>query len=591
MRSLSYLNKYFFKYRYRILTGFLFVVLSNVFALFPVNLIGRSFNLIIDKIKEFNLNGEVNYDEIYYLLLLYVLLLVFFALMKGVFMFFMRQNIIVVSRHIEYEIKNDIYSHYQKMSSHFYKNHDIGDLLNRLTEDVSRVRMYLGPAVMYTFNLVTLITLIVSRMLFISPILTLIVLAPLPILAFLIYRVSHIINLKSTIVQKKLSQLTNIVQETFSGIRLVKSFVREYNIIENFNTHSKEYMSQYISLSKTNAIFFPLMLLMVGCSTILTIYVGGILYINGEVTVGEITEYIIYVNMLTWPVTSIGWVTEVIQRAAASQKRINEFLYKEDYSLFFKYIENHNIDILDKDIVLDNVGYKYENADIFCLNDINIKVLKGSTVAFVGNVGSGKTTIMQIFAGILSPSKGFFLFENCHFHDINSNFFRQHISYVPQDVFLFSDTIKNNIIFGGVDVEDSDLLYIVEKLCLIEEIESFQDGFNTQIGEGGVTLSGGQKQRIALARALIKKPKILLLDDALSNVDSDTESKIINFIKSTLNDSTVILTSNRLSVLEYCDNVFMLSNGKVVESGTHPYLMSLKNNYYNLFLSQLFKAH
>jgi ATP-binding cassette subfamily B multidrug efflux pump len=591
MRSLSYLNKYFFKYRYRICAGFLFIILSNIFALFPVNLIGRTFNLIIDKIKEFNLNGEVNYDGIYYLLLVYVLLLVFFALLKGVFMFFMRQNIIVVSRHIEYEIKNDIYSHYQKMSSNFYKNHDIGDLLNRLTEDVSRVRMYLGPAVMYTFNLVTLITLIVSRMLFISPILTLIVLAPLPILAFLIYRVSHIINLKSTIVQNKLSQLTNVVQETFSGIRLVKSFVREYNIIENFNTHSKEYMSQYISLSKTNAIFFPLMLLMVGCSTILTIYVGGILYINGEVTVGEITEYIIYVNMLTWPVTSIGWVTEVIQRAAASQNRINEFLHKEDYSLFFKYIENNNIDILDKDILLDHVGYKYEDADIFCLSDINIKVLKGSTVAFVGNVGSGKTTVMQIFAGILSPSKGFFLFENYHFNDIDSNFFRQNVAYVPQDVFLFSDTIKNNIIFGGIDVKDKDLFYIVEKLCLLEEIESFQDGFNTQIGEGGVTLSGGQKQRIALARALIKKPKIILLDDALSNVDSDTESKIINFIKSTFNDSTVVLTSNRLSVLEYCDNIFMLSNGKVVESGTHQYLMNVKNKYYNLFLSQLFKAH
>ena len=591
MRSLSYLNKYFFKYRYRIFIGFLFIVLSNIFALFPVNLIGKTFNLIIDKIKEINLNGEVSYDGVYDLLLKYVLLLVLFALMKGIFMFFMRQNIIVVSRHIEYEIKNDIYSHYQKMSSNFYKNHDIGDLLNRLTEDVSRVRMYLGPAVMYTFNLVTLITLIVSRMLFISPLLTIIVLAPLPILAFLIYRVSHIINLKSTIVQNKLSQLTNVVQETFLGIRLVKSFVREDNIIENFNTHSKEYMSQSISLSKTNAIFFPLMLLMVGCSTILTIYVGGILYINGEVTVGEITEYIIYVNMLTWPVTSIGWVTEVIQRAAASQNRINEFLHKEDYSLFFKYIENNNIDILDKNILLDHVGYKYEDADIFCLSDINIKVLKGSTVAFVGNVGSGKTTVMQIFAGILSPSKGFFLFENYHFNDIDSNFFRQNVAYVPQDVFLFSDTIKNNIIFGGIDVKDKDLFYIVEKLCLLEEIESFQDGFNTQIGEGGVTLSGGQKQRIALARALIKKPKILLLDDALSNVDSDTESKIINFIKSTLNDSTVILTSNRLSVLEYCDNVFMLSNGKVVESGTHPYLMSLKNNYYNLFLSQLFKAH
>jgi len=585
MGSLEYLNKYFFKYRYKILAGFIFVVFSNIFALFPVNLIGKTFDLIIEKINNFENN---NYEDLFYLLLWYVVLLIFFALLKGVFMFFMRQNIIVVSRHIEYEIKNDIYTHYQKMSLSFYKNHDLGDLLNRLTEDVSRVRMYLGPAVMYTFNLVTLITLIVSRMLYISPLLTVLVLAPLPVLAFLIYKVSHVINLKSGIVQQKLSKLTNVVQETFSGIRLVKSFVREKNITDNFNKHSKDYMQNNISLSKTNAVFFPLMLLMVGCSTLLTIYVGGLLFINNKITVGEITEYIIYVNMLTWPVTSIGWVTEVIQRAAASQQRINEFLNNKQYSLFFKSLNNINLEVLDKDIFFKNINYKHENSDVLCLNDLNIKISKRSTVAFVGNIGSGKTTIMQIFAGILSPSTGSVLFENTNINILDSNHFRKHIAYVPQEVFLFSDSIRNNITFGS-DFQESDIIDILKELCLMDEVNLFQDGLNTHVGEGGVTLSGGQKQRIALARALIKKPKIILLDDALSNVDSYTESKIIHFIKSNFRESILILTSNRLSILEHCDNIFMLSKGKVVESGNHQYLMNLKSNYYNLFASQLFK--
>ena len=584
MENLKYLNKYFFKYRVKILIGFCFIILANISSLIPANLIGRSFDLIIEQTKISDLSSV----EMHQQLLLYVLLLILVAVIRGVFMFFMRQTIIVVSRFIEYDLKNDIYQKYQNLSLNFYKNNDSGDLLNRITEDVTKVRMYLGPAVMYSLNLIILIFLILSRMLFISPVLTIIVLVPLPILAFLIYKVSHRINVQSKIVQEKLSSLTNSVQEVFSGIRLVKSFVREKEVIMGFDSVSEKYMKEQISLYRVNSIFFPLILLLVGISVILTVYIGGLLVISSDTSVGQVAEFIIYVNMLTWPVTSIGWVTEVLQRASASQQRINEFLSIDDLTVFNN--QNHttnNLSHIQNEIIFSQVSYTYSSSSVEVLKEINIK-LKSSTIsAFVGGVGSGKSTLIQMIAGFLTPKIGEIYFDGCNANLINWNEFRKNIAYVSQDVFLFSDSIKNNILFGVNDNMDVDIVDICDKLCLLDEIESFRNGFNTYVGEGGVTLSGGQKQRIALARALIKKPKLLLLDDALSSVDSATELKIMNYIIDNFDSTTIILTSNRLSVLNYCSSVFVFDEGKLVQSGSPLELIKFEGEYRNMFFNQL----
>ena len=585
MKSLQYLNKYFFKYRFKILIGFFFIVLANIFALIPAQLIGKSFDLILH-----NLSLVIIDNDIYQQLFLYVVLLIVVALMKGVFMFFMRQNIIVVSRYIEYDLKNDIYQKYQDLSLRFYKKNESGDILSRITEDVTKVRMYLGPAVMYSLNLIVLICLIVSRMLFISPVLTAIVLIPLPVLAFLIYKVSHKINAKSKIVQGTLSSLTNIVQEVFSGIRLVKSFVREKEVVFGFGSVSEKYMQEQISLYRVNSIFFPLILLLVGVSVILTVYIGGLLVLSDDVntTVGEVAEFIIYVNMLTWPVTSIGWVTEVIQRASASQYRINEFLETNDVTILNRHNDiTNNLTVLDKEIVFSNVSYIYPQSDINVLDAISFKLKANCMNGFVGGVGSGKTTLMQMITGLLTPTSGALYFDGQNTELINWNVFRKDIAYVSQDVFLFSESIKNNILFGVQDTSDVDLFSICQKLSLLEEIKSFRDGFDTHIGEGGITLSGGQRQRVALARALIKKPKLLLLDDALSSVDSATELKIMNYIKTDFKSTTIVLSSNRLSVLNCCSNIFVFEAGKIVQKGTSSQLIKIEGKYRNMFFNQL----
>ncbi len=406
MHSLIYLNKFFLKYKLKILIGFLFVILSNLFALLPANLIGRSFDLIRDEISVLKSPGEVNVDSLYYFLAIYASLLVFCALMRGVFMFYMRQNLIVVSRYIEYDLKNEIYQKYQYLALNFYQNRDSGDLLNRITEDVSRVRMYLGPAVMYSLNLLILITLILSRMFMVSPQLTIIVLLPLPLLSILIYNVSHKINLKSSVVQKNLSSLTSVTQSVFSGIRLVKSFVRENEVNNKFKELSADYMNNNISLSLVNSIFFPLVLFLVGFSVLLTIYFGGLFVLKDVVTVGQVAEFIIYVNMLTWPVTSIGWVTEVIQRAAASQYRINEFLDTKEHTTFYNSISNEKFTIPTKNIIFQDTVHKYLDSKRTVSNKINLTIPINQMVAFVGHVGSGKTTMIKLLSGLLVPSSG-----------------------------------------------------------------------------------------------------------------------------------------------------------------------------------------
>ena len=582
MKQLFYLNKYIKKYRVKITLGFVFVVLSNLSALLPANLIGKSFDLIIEEI---NLYTSSSQSKLFETIIVYSVLLILFAILKGVFMYFMRQNIIVVSRHIEYDLKNEIFKQYQKLSPNFYQKNDSGDIINRISEDVSRVRMYLGPAIMYSFNLTTLISLILFRMVYISPFLTMVVILPLPLLSFLIYKVSNKINRKSFDVQKTLSSLTNTVQEAFSGIRLVKSFVNENPLQNDFDQISEKYKSVNIELAKINSVFFPLVLLLVGLSILLTVYVGGNLVLIDKVSIGQVTEFIIYVNMLTWPVTSIGWVTEVIQRASASQERINQFLNEKDFTIFSKN-ENLKKVVFNNLIHFKNVDYVYPKSNISAVKNLNFEIKKSEKIAFVGNVGSGKTTILKILCGILIPKVGEIYIDDVSFKEIDWSNFRKSISYVSQNVFLFSDTIKNNISLHNPKIGDSKIITLLKKLAIYDEILSFEDGINTHVGEGGITLSGGQKQRIALARALISKPKILILDDALSKVDSDTESKIIDFVLNEFEDSTIILSSNRLSILSTCSNIFVLKSGEIIDSGIAKDLLKKKGEFRNLYLNQ-----
>ena len=582
MKQLFYLNKYIKKYRVKITLGFVFVVLSNLSALLPANLIGKSFDLIIEEI---NLYTSSSQSKLFETIIVYSVLLILFAILKGVFMYFMRQNIIVVSRHIEYDLKNEIFKQYQKLSPNFYQKNDSGDIINRISEDVSRVRMYLGPAIMYSFNLTTLISLILFRMVYISPFLTMVVILPLPLLSFLIYKVSNKINRKSFDVQKTLSSLTNTVQEAFSGIRLVKSFVNENPLQNDFDQISEKYKSVNIELAKINSVFFPLVLLLVGLSILLTVYVGGNLVLSDKVSIGQVTEFIIYVNMLTWPVTSIGWVTEVIQRASASQERINQFLNEKDFTIFSKN-ENLKKVVFNNLIHFKNVDYVYPKSNISAVKNLNFEIKKSEKIAFVGNVGSGKTTILKILCGILIPKVGEIYIDDVSFKEIDWFNFRKSISYVSQNVFLFSDTIKNNISLHNPKIGDIKIITLLKKLAIYDEILSFEDGINTHVGEGGITLSGGQKQRIALARALISKPKILILDDALSKVDSDTESKIIDFVLNEFEDSTIILSSNRLSILSTCSNIFVLKSGEIIDSGIAKDLIKKKGEFRNLYLNQ-----
>mgnify|MGYP001327823770 CR=1 FL=1 len=585
MKHLNYLNKFFLKYKKKIFYGFLFVILANILALLPANLIGRSFDLIINQLGDVSSNS---FGELYKDLFIYSSLLILFALIRGLFMFYMRQNIIVVSRDIEYDLKNEIYQHYQHLSLNFYQKNDSGDLLNRITEDVSRVRMYLGPALMYSVNLITLILLIVSRMLYISPFLTLMVLLPLPLLSYLIYKVSHKINLRSSRVQETLSSLTNSVQESFSGIRLVKSFVKEQDVINHFDNVSQKYMHEHISLARVNSIFFPLVLLLVGVSILITVYIGGILVLNELITIGEVAEFIIYVNMLTWPVTSVGWVTEVIQRASASQARINEFLNENDFTVFSKKNQSQLQEIMFKNlIVMKKISYVYPNSDLLAINEVSLSIKKSSIVSFAGNIGSGKSTMLKLLTGILVPSSGDLFFDKICSNDINWSVFRKEIAYVSQDVFLFSDSIRNNILFGNKNTSNEDLFFMIDKLCLQSEIQSFSEGVDTYVGEGGITLSGGQKQRVAIARALITKPNILILDDALSSVDSETELKILNFITNYLTETTIIMSSNRLSVLSICDNIFVLKSGSLVQKGSAKALIKQDGTFKKLFFNQM----
>tara|TARA_B110000444_G_scaffold261429_1_gene313451 strand:+ start:8631 stop:10385 length:1755 start_codon:yes stop_codon:yes gene_type:complete len=582
MTSLRHLNKYFWKYRFKLILGVIFIFASNIFGLFPPIYIGEVFNIVGDTIVETPLDDNKE-KLIKYQLSYYALLVLAFAVAKGLFMFFMRQTIIVVSRRIEFDLKNEIYNQYQKLSISFYKKNKTGDLMNRITEDVSRVRMYIGPAILYSLNLIISIALIIPKMTSISPKLTLYALSPLPLLVIAIYKVSSIMNKRSEVVQKQLSKLSSISQETFSGIRVIKSYIQEDFSQVKFMNAAEDYKEKSLNLVKVNALFFPLMILLIGLSTLFTIYIGGLEAIAGNIQVGSIATFVIYVNMLTWPVASLGWVTSIVQRAAASQKRINEFL-NEDPEIKNPTLKNTEI---QGNIEFKNVSFTYPETKIKALNKISFTLKKGETIGLLGKVGSGKSTLAELICRINDPDMGGIYIGGKNIKNVNLNCLRNAIGYVPQEAFLFSDSIYNNIAFGKKQSKEQEVISAAKEADIFNNIQNLKKGFQTIIGERGVTLSGGQKQRLSIARALIRKPEFMLFDDCLSAVDTKTEELILQNIKENFKEKSCLIISHRASSIRHADLILVLHDGEILEQGSHDNLMQWKGEYFRTYQKQL----
>jgi len=588
MKELAYLNKFFYKYRWRLLPGILFVIISNLFAVLPAQVIRIAFDLVNENIAIFRLFDGFQRQEVIYRifghsLLLFGIIVLILALLRGLFLFFMRQTIILMSRHIEYDLKNEIYQHYQKLSMAFYRRNNTGDLMNRVTEDVSRVRMYLGPAIMYTINTSVLFILIIISMFNVNGRLTVFSLLPLPLLAITIYYVHSMINHRSEKIQQQLSSLSSFVQETFSGIRVIKAYVREDDIRKKFDVESENYKSHSMSLVQVQALFYPMMLLLVGLSTIITVYVGGVEVMNGNITSGNIAEFIVYVTQLTFPVMSLGWVTSLIQRAAASQKRINEFL-KTETAIISSSGEKTE---LKGNITFKNVNFRYPDTGIQAIKNVSFEVKSGEFLAIIGRTGSGKSTIANLLMRMYDADDGQILLDGKFIERLDLQNFRQQIGFVPQEVFLFSETIYNNIAFGMTETNAGQVEMAAKNAAVFENIMEFGKGFETLIGERGITLSGGQKQRLSIARALIKEPQILIFDDCLSAVDTRTEEDILNNLSRIMKNKTSILISHRVSTIKNADRILVMDSGEIIEQGTHYELMALKGNYFDLFEKQL----
>lgn len=589
MKSLSYLNKYFIKYKWHLLAGVFFVVASNYFYIkMPIFLKDTIDNITNASDSAFNILGlELKIDTSDVLTAAIFIGLTYMALilLKGIFLFFMRQTIIKISRYIEYDLKNEIYAQYQRLDYTFYKRNNTGDLMNRISEDVSQVRMYLGPGVMYTVNLVALSSMSVYQMIAINPTTTLITLLPLPIMSFLIYRVSKKMNSISTSVQQGQSRLSTIVQETFSGIRVVKAYSREEQVNDRFFEASAEYKKRNMRLVLVNSLFMPTIVFLIGLSTVLSIYFGGLMTYTGEMTLGDITAFIFYVNSLTWPFASLGWVTAIIQRAAASQERINEFLKVEP-----EIVSSNEAPFkFSGKIEFRNVSYTYPNSGITAVRNLSFVIEPGETLAFVGRTASGKSTILKLIMRQLDPQEGEILVDGQNIKDINLYDFRDQTGIVPQEVFLFSDTIANNIKFGALedDVSEDELIRVTTLSHVYHNIQGFEDGFETLLGERGVNLSGGQKQRISISRALIRKPKLLLFDDCLSAVDTETEEVILSNLKADVSQKTSIIVSHRISSLRNADQIIVLSDGEKAEQGSHESLLQLNGIYNDMYQKQL----
>jgi len=587
VKELSYLNKYLFRYKYRLLLGLLFIIISNIFAIIPAQIVRRSINLVEENIALFKMyEGLALQDMIYDIfagsILIYGVAILAMALLKGFFTFLTRQTIIVVSRLIEFDLKNDVYEHYQALPTSFYRKNNTGDLMARISEDVNKVRMYLGPGIMYGLNLFTLFAILIPYMFSVNARLTLYTLIPLPVLSLSIYYVNNIINRRSEEIQRSLSGLSTYVQEAFSGIRVIKSFVRETDSSEKFINASNDYKDKSIRLTFVNALFIPLIVALIGLSSVITVFIGGSEVIRGAISPGVIAEFIIYVNMLTWPVTSLGWITSIIQRAAASQKRINEFMHTENDIIsgdFRKEIQG--------DLELKNVSFYYTDSGIKALENVSFSVTAGQSIAIVGTTGSGKSTIANIVSRMYDVEEGNVKIDGVNIQDYDLHNLRSQIGYVPQDVFLFSDSIMNNISFGTVNMEQQRIEAAAYNADLKQTIDDFPEGFGTRLGERGITLSGGQKQRLSIARAIARDPKILILDDCLSAVDTKTENTILTSLKDIMRGRTTIIISHRVSSAKLADKIVVLDEGHIVEEGTNESLLARDSVYKALYEKQM----
>ena len=588
MKELRYLNKYLIKYKWHIAWGAFFVIISNIFQILPAQMVRHAIDLVTDNIRVYEafdqLGAQKDFFEVFaFGILVYAALILVMALLRGIFLYFVRQTLIVMSRLIEYDLKNEIFEHYQTLPLSFYRRNNTGDLMNRISEDVGRVRMYLGPSIMYGLQLTTLFAMLIPVMFSISPMLTWYALIPLPILSFSIYYVNNIIERRSEEIQRSQSRLSTFVQEAFSGIRVLKSFTRENESIHNFSTESDEYKNQSLRLTRVQALFFPLITGLIGLSTILAVYAGGVQVISGSLTFGNIAEFIIYVNLLTWPVASLGWTSSLIQRAEASQKRINEFLKTKTDIISEENLEH---EILGK-IEFKNVWFEYPDTGIVALKDITFSIDPGESLAIIGTTGSGKSTIANLIGRLYDTTKGEIYIDGVPIKKFNLTSLRSQMGFVPQDVFLFSDTIYNNIGFGIAAPDEEKVKKAAIDADVYDNIMDFPQGFQTRVGERGITLSGGQKQRVSIARAVVRSPKVLVLDDALSAVDTKTENTILNSMKKIMVGRTSIIISHRVSSAKLANKIIVLHDGEIIEKGSHESLLAEGRTYRDLYEKQI----
>ena len=575
MKELRYLNKYFLKYRTKLLLGFLITIIARIFSLIAPRLIGNSLTAV----ETFLESESLDFETIKKILLINILVIIGTTLVSGFLTFLMRQTIINVSRYIEFDLKNEIFWHYQQLTQRFYKNNRTGDLMNRISEDVGKVRMYVGPAFMYSINTISLFIIVISYMISIAPELTLYTILPLPILSFTIYKLSKIINQKSSLVQEMLSKMSSFAQESFSGIAVIKSCNLQTQSTADFSSLVKQSYNKNMDLVKVQAWFFPLMVLLIGCSNLIVIFVGGNQYISGDIKIGVLAEFIIYVNMLTWPVAVVGWITSIVQQAEASQKRINAFLKEKPEIESGKGVSSKIIGNLE----FINVSLKYPETGIKALDKINLSIPFGSTLGIIGNIGSGKSTLLDTVLRLYDPTEGFISLDGNDIKEYKISELRDSIGYVPQNAFLFSESIEDNIRFGNANASKEKIEKFAKKAVVHNNIIKFKEDYKTQLGERGVTLSGGQIQRVCIARAMIKDPKILLLDDCLSAVDTDTEEEILKHLKLITKNKTTFIVSHRISSLKHADKIIVFENGKIVQQGQHIDLIDVKGYYKELF--------